>query len=1088
MSLATWNRASCSLVWLALVASVGWAADAMSVDRGEAYLSARHRRLVYLQQRGIDHVLLHVAAEPAHTAAIAAELARRGGDVRFRVDEIGYLRVSFPFRQPGEVDALLAIAGVEAVDASWTGMDFSWPMEMRALRPPVTPPPPGNEDAGPVLRPHLAITDMDGDAFRRAHPTFDGRGVVIGQVEGDVPDLLHPNLQRALSMSGEPRPKFAVIARFEDRASQDFSRGWVDMARTVTASAGRFLCEGEEFVAPRDGAFQFGRLPRASLAATNFVPVIGHANDESLVFPILWDVERGTVWVDTDLDRSFKDEQPLRAAALTGDVGFFGGRDAQMPRPKPVAFFVAIDRAAEKVRVMLGARNAAALNHPTWTAGSAAGEGFNDGAFDAVAGKAQLALFGYLPAMKDDYLAVDALRAALNQPSTDVIFHEDNGYISDLYALVDGGLALSIALERLAARSGKPVFITAGNSWGLTSLADPSVGAHLISVSAYNSGDALRTNFAADSAYRDNLHAVGSWGPAGNGRLKPDLLAPSGHVTTKSRLDTTRWGITGSYVLPPAYQLGNGTSCAAPTAAAAAALLISAAKQSHVKCDSDRLRFALYSTARVLEGIPMYQQGRGLIQIGAAWDALVRLNAQPNWIAPNIEVDAPVKTAVSQYFHPADRGAGLFEREGWAPGQTGRRVIRLTRRNGATAPVRYDVEWTGDVAAFRGASTVTLPLNATVDFPVDVTTREARVYSAMLRLREPGAPVESLSLAATIVAAEPLDPTKDGATIERVVTVRRPGNESVWIAVPAGLSALHIVLEKDSAETITLNVLDPMQRNSGLAELKSGRAEAVVENPIAGAWELNLDNRKLLLDVIGRPNGGPEPRPHPLTPTSVRVRVEAIRLQRENPPVRNAADEEVALILRNDDAALARGVASVALATEREEHGTLTPGEAQTFRLTIPTGARHLRVELDRVVDPGARIGVTIFQLYQGTPYNRKYLENANGVMVHGIDNPATGEWRVVVDPLNPAAGAQAFTLRTVVSQPSLGSVALEASAFAAPAGGEIRLRAKVTAASHPSAPERLVALWSLSTTADASAPKAPTPSPPFAQFVSGVP
>ena len=77
----------------------------------------------------------------------------------------------------------------------------------------------------------------------------------------------------------------------------------------------------------------------------------------------------------------------------------------------------------------------------------------------------------------------------------------------------------------------------------------------------------------------------------------------------------------------------NGTSMAAPEAAGAAALLISAAKATNVQKQPDQLRQALTSSARFLarpSGAPpiaAYEQGNGVIDVGAAWN-LLKTNIQ----------------------------------------------------------------------------------------------------------------------------------------------------------------------------------------------------------------------------------------------------------------------------------------------------------------------------------------------------------------------------------------------------------------------------------------------------------------------------
>jgi hypothetical protein len=60
-----------------------------------------------------------------------------------------------------------------------------------------------------------------------------------------------------------------------------------------------------------------------------------------------------------------------------------------------------------------------------------------------------------------------------------------------------------------------------------------------------------------------------------------------------------------------------------PQAAGAAALLVSAAKQTNVQHQPAQLRQALNSSTRYLSGrYQAYEQGNGLLDVGAAWDLL----------------------------------------------------------------------------------------------------------------------------------------------------------------------------------------------------------------------------------------------------------------------------------------------------------------------------------------------------------------------------------------------------------------------------------------------------------------------------------
>ena len=195
------------------------------------------------------------------------------------------------------------------------------------------------------------------------------------------------------------------------------------------------------------------------------------------------------------------------------------------------------------------------------------------------------------------------------------------------------------------------MFISAGNSGsGMNTVGDPSVCGKVMSVGSYITKDSWQKNYGSDSAFVDNLHGFSSRGPREDGDFKPSFVAPGSAIST-----TPLWQpggpVGGTYALPPGYSMLNGTSMASPQAAGAAALLISAAKQQNVQKQPDQLRQALTSSARLLDTsrIGVYEQGNGLINVGAAWNLL-----KTNIKTVDISSSVPVNTLLTRL--PGDAG------------------------------------------------------------------------------------------------------------------------------------------------------------------------------------------------------------------------------------------------------------------------------------------------------------------------------------------------------------------------------------------------------------------------------------------------
>ena len=108
-------------------------------------------------------------------------------------------------------------------------------------RPPATAP--GRHSAGqsaaewpprlsdyPLQHPYSPIKDLDAADFLAKHPTWDGRGVTIALLDGNL-DLLLPEFQTAYTSTARPVPKIADYLNVTDpRDDGDMNPQWVDMA------------------------------------------------------------------------------------------------------------------------------------------------------------------------------------------------------------------------------------------------------------------------------------------------------------------------------------------------------------------------------------------------------------------------------------------------------------------------------------------------------------------------------------------------------------------------------------------------------------------------------------------------------------------------------------------------------------------------------------------------------------------------------------------------------------------------------------------------------------------------------------------
>ena len=236
-----------------------------------------------------------------------------------------------------------------------------------------------------------------------------------------------------------------------------------------------------------------------------------------------------------------------------------------------------------------------------------------------------------------------------------------NMSIGGLPALNDGNNTRGILYNRLIEDNDVQMFISAGNDGpGTNTIGDPGVVSKVMGVGAYIHKDTWRRNYGSDSQFADNLHPFSSRGPAEDGALKPQIVAPGAAISSVPMWQNGQ-PVGGTYTLPPGYGMFNGTSMASPQAAGAAALLISAAKQDHHMPDygAAELRTVFNSTARFIDRYTAADQGNGLIDVDKAWK-LLKKGVDP----VNIKSRVAVHTLLSDFLEEPGFGPGIYDREG----------------------------------------------------------------------------------------------------------------------------------------------------------------------------------------------------------------------------------------------------------------------------------------------------------------------------------------------------------------------------------------------------------------------------------------
>jgi subtilisin family serine protease len=681
--------------------------------------SKRDRELIaQARAEGKSEVSLIIAAVIGQNNSVISGIESLGGDVDTSNTTIGYVQASVPI---DKAEAAFAIGGVKSM-----GLDEILPLEdprPQGIVDP-TPQPPPNAST-PRNNPYMPIGDTGAAQFTEVNPTWDGRGTTIAIVDSGV-DLGHPALQT--TTTGE-RKIIDWVTFTSPAAPNDNDATWLRMNNAVSGSTFTFL--SVTYTAPANGSYRIAlfneRDARLGGEVGSDVNRDGNPTGSSGIFAVLWDKASNTVWVDTNQNNSFADEQAMTNYKVRYDIGTFG-TDNPATEVREAMPFVVETRPSTSIPpnpnndfVNIGIVSGA---HGSHVAGITSANHMFGGAMSGAAPGAKLVSIRvclFISGCTSSAL-INGMIYAVQVAKVDVI-NMSIGGLPALNAGENNGPANTRAiLYNNLIDQGVQMFISAGNSGpGVNTIGDPAVAAKVMSVGSYITDATWRSNYGSDSAYVDNIHNYSSRGPREDGGFKPEIIAPGAAVSTvptwQGPFQVPTGPAPGAYTLPPGYDMFNGTSMASPQAAGAAALLISAAKQTGVQYSPAQLRQAIRSTARYIDKdrFEAYDQGNGLFRVESAWNML-RKNLKPVDITSSVAVN----TLLSGQLTTPGFGIGIYDREGVAPNTTLKRTFTFKRTSGSAGPITYNVKWTGDVSAFKSAAQVKLPLNQPVTLDVTI--------------------------------------------------------------------------------------------------------------------------------------------------------------------------------------------------------------------------------------------------------------------------------------------------------------------------------------------------------------------------------
>jgi subtilisin family serine protease len=941
-----------------------------------------------------------LVCDPAVLGRVSAFVRRLGGSERYVDHLVGYMRLELPIEN---LATLVADPSIEAYQvaslsmASWM-KDGPLPRENAEAdrKMNTNPAVPITSTASDVRLPILNATtaqqagytadqDMGIEKWMHEHPTFDGRGVTIAFIEGGQLEFSHPIMGPARTLEGQAIDKLAGILNAIDPTEQDPTR--VDLPTELDTTGTWIPIGGRTFILPRSGKYRFG--------------VFSIEVGDNLVqqFGVLRSRTTDEIWVDTDGDGDFRNEQSVLGLERKFEVRYL---KLTQPQKAQLNFVVTIGATPATVYIY-----SAHSGHQAMTVSVAAGSRNLEGLAYGVAPAARIVLVRALNELRPaDF--IEGVLAAAARPDVDILC---DSFAMKLLPETERDFA-GVVFRRIVSAYKKPVFHSAGNE----RLRFSSVFARgdAFSVGGTISPATFAAFYGGERLPAIVVHPLSAAGPALDGALKPDFLAPMERIS--ARLCRESDGIVlpknqPTYRLPPCYGISNGTSSSSPYAAGIAALLISAAKQAGVDYSVENLARALRASARFLPDVSAYQQGTGLLDLAGAWDELQRgiANARIVITGENHHVLTPYSAGGSQ-------GAGLFEAEGWTVGSTGLRTLRLRRDAGPSAPTKYRLSWTGNDGTFATQRSIVLALGETVSLPLTIVPRSLGAHSAILNLHEPVTDAIVVRSLASIVVPERFEPPRFTARFEGRLPLMRTASHFLEVPVHTAALSFELTVTHGSVGTIivpSLGIEPKLYMNktprSIFRTLPNGTYHFVIANPSPGTWSFNVSNESAWNEPDSTLVSTQEAQ------YSLEVRALDVLI------TANGTDKEGTLIV-NRGATIAEPVLKESSGTITSQHTIFSPdGQANRFDIQVPIDSAALIVNA-RTLAGAARsrlltrdLELYLYDCTTGECFSEDFALPAAQQQQLVIRNPHPGRWVAMVNgaPSFPATGS--FVIEAIV-------------------------------------------------------------------------